>query len=185
MSLFSCWNGQKWLCLVSAPSLQGGNHLRDAGPRPNAGSVRRLRSKPKKAAPPAPPVQEDPKPVAPKAAAPMPIAPKPAEPKPAESKPETPAPRAPRAPRPERPPHQPKADKPLAPKPEKVFAPAAPGSVEEKIETFLKGLLERMGSTAVPMPGRTNLKSTRWSSSARIWVCSSVVVGKLWTPSST
>ena len=27
------------------------------------------------------------------------------------------------------------------------------------------------------MPGRTNLKSTRWSSSARIWVCSSVVVG--------
>lgn len=154
-------------------------------PAPTPALSAASRSKPKKAAPPAPPVQEDPKPVAPKAAAPMPIAPKPAEPKPAESKPETPAPRAPRAPRPERPPHQPKADKPLAPKPEKVFAPAAPGSVEEKIETFLKGLLERMGSTAVPMPGRTNLKSTRWSSSARIWVCSSVVVGKLWTPSST
>ena len=119
-------------------------------PAPTPALSAASRSKPKKAAPPAPPVQEDPKPVAPKAAAPMPIAPKPAEPKPAESKPETPAPRAPRAPRPERPPHQPKADKPLAPKPEKVFAPAAPGSVEEKIETFLKGLLERMGSTAVP-----------------------------------
>ncbi|MFR8334200.1 MAG: RNA-binding cell elongation regulator Jag/EloR [Oscillospiraceae bacterium] len=39
--------------------------------------------------------------------------------------------------------------------------------MEEKIETFLKGLLERMGSTAVPMPGRTNLKSTRWSSSGK------------------
>ena len=36
------------------------------------------------------------------------------------------------------------------PKPEKVFTPAAPGSIEEKIESFLKGLLERMGSTAVP-----------------------------------
>ena len=28
--------------------------------------------------------------------------------------------------------------------------PAAPGSVEEKIEVFLKGLLEHMGSAAVP-----------------------------------
>ena len=32
----------------------------------------------------------------------------------------------------------------------KEFAPAAAGSVEEKIEVFLKGLLENMGSTAVP-----------------------------------
>lgn len=32
----------------------------------------------------------------------------------------------------------------------KVYAPAEPGSVEEKIETFLKGLLEHMGSNAVP-----------------------------------
>ena len=31
-----------------------------------------------------------------------------------------------------------------------MFAPAAPGSVEEKIEVFIKGLLERMGSDAVP-----------------------------------
>jgi len=32
----------------------------------------------------------------------------------------------------------------------KAYAPAAPGSVEEKIEVFLKGLLEHMGSDAVP-----------------------------------
>jgi spoIIIJ-associated protein len=40
--------------------------------------------------------------------------------------------------------------KPEAPKEPKVFAPAEAGSVEEKIETFLKGLLEHMGSQAVP-----------------------------------
>lgn len=124
-------------------------------PAPTPALSAASRSKPKKAAPPVP---EVPKPAAPKAAAPKPIAPKPVEskpaaPKPVESKPEilaAPTPRAPRAPRPERPPQQPKAEKSLEPKPEKVFAPAAPGSVEEKIETFLKGLLERMGSTAVP-----------------------------------
>ena len=32
----------------------------------------------------------------------------------------------------------------------KVYAPAEAGSVEEKIEIFIKGLLEKMGSTAVP-----------------------------------
>jgi spoIIIJ-associated protein len=32
----------------------------------------------------------------------------------------------------------------------KVYTPAAEGSVEEKIEKFLKGLLEQMGSNAVP-----------------------------------
>ena len=32
----------------------------------------------------------------------------------------------------------------------KVYAPAAPGSGEEKIEVFLKGLLEHMDSPAVP-----------------------------------
>ena len=46
----------------------------------------------------------------------------------------------------------PKAEpKKEAPKAEpKVYAPAAAGSVEEKIEVFLKGLLEHMGSQAVP-----------------------------------
>ena len=52
-----------------------------------------------------------------------------------------------------------KADAPKAPKAEKVekkaeapktYTPAEAGSVEEKIETFLKGLLEHMDSTAVP-----------------------------------
>ena len=78
------------------------------------------RSKPKAAAPVKKP--EAAKPEAPKAAAPKAEAPKKAEPK-AEPK------------------------KPAAPK---VFAPAAPGSVEEKIEVFLKGLLEHMNSDAVP-----------------------------------
>ncbi len=43
--------------------------------------------------------------------------------------------------------------KPAAPKQPaapKEYAPAQPGSVEEKIEIFLKGLLEHMGSQAVP-----------------------------------
>ena len=67
-------------------------------------------------------------------------------------KPEPPKTEAPKA--------EPKAEKPVAPKAEapkaekpkaepKVYAPAEPGSVEEKIETFLNGLLAGMGSTAV------------------------------------
>ena len=48
-------------------------------------------------------------------------------------------------------PEAPKAErKPEAPKEPKVFAPAEAGSVEEKIEQFLKGLLENMGSKAEP-----------------------------------
>ncbi len=65
-----------------------------------------------------------------------------------------PAPAAPKAepkaeaPKAEKKPEAPKAEKkPAAPK---EFAPAAPGSVEEKIEQFLKGLLEHMNSDAVP-----------------------------------
>ena len=51
---------------------------------------------------------------------------------------------------------EPKPEKKAEPKPEKkpaepkVYAPAQPGSTEEKIEIFLKGLMEHMGSTAVP-----------------------------------
>ena len=48
---------------------------------------------------------------------------------------------------------EPKPEKKEAPKKvaaPKEFAPAAPGSVEEKIEIFLKGLLEHMNSQAVP-----------------------------------
>ncbi len=39
---------------------------------------------------------------------------------------------------------------PKAPAEPKVYAPAEAGSVEEKIEQFIKGLLENMGSNAVP-----------------------------------
>ena len=68
---------------------------------------------------------------------------------------------APEAPKPRKEKKQtPKAEKkpetPKAPKAEKkveapkTFAPAEPGSTEEKIEQFIKGLLEKMGSDAVP-----------------------------------
>ena len=39
---------------------------------------------------------------------------------------------------------------PSAPTEPKVYAPAEPGSTEEHIEIFIKGLLEHMGSDAVP-----------------------------------
>ena len=86
------------------------------------------------------------------------------EPKPVEKKPEpkieaTPKaekpvekksepPKAPKAPKPERAPKAPKAE--AAPKAERTYAPAESGSNEEKIEQFIKGLLENMGSQAVP-----------------------------------
>ena len=69
---------------------------------------------------------------------------KPEEPK-AEVKPAAPK-AAPKAETPK----APKEPKVKAPKAPKVYAPAEPGSVEEKIELFLKGLLEHMGSKAVP-----------------------------------
>ena len=73
----------------------------------------------------------------------------------------------PEAPKSEKKAEAPKVEKPKAPKTEKkaektvektekkaaepkVYAPAEAGSVEEKIETFLKGLLEHMDSKAVP-----------------------------------
>ena len=73
------------------------------------------------------------------------IAPKQEAPAPA-PKAEAPRKEAPKAEKP-----APKADAP-APKAkvEKTYAPAEAGSTEEKIETFIKGLLEHMGSNAVP-----------------------------------
>ncbi len=99
------------------------------------------RSKPKA---PAAPVK---KPDAPKQAEPKQEAPK-AEPpkseKPAAPKQEPKAPRAPKAPR------EPKPAASKVPAAPKTYAPAEPGSVEEKIEVFIKGLLEHMDSKAVP-----------------------------------
>ena len=101
-----------------------------ADPKPEPQAVKSAlgsasRSKPRPAAAPVK------KPEAPKAEAPKPEAPK--------------VEKAPKQPKPERKPEAPKA-----PKEPKVFAPVEAGSVEEKIETFLKGLLEQMGSNAVP-----------------------------------
>ena len=102
------------------------------------------RSKPKAAAPvKKPEPKAEPKPEAPKAEAPK-----------AEKKPEPVKAEKPKAER--------KSEKPKAPKAEKKieapveYAVAAAGSVEEKIETFIKGLLEHMDSTAVPHAWKEN-----------------------------
>jgi len=81
---------------------------------------------------------------------PKPEAPK-AEPKKEAPKAE-PKPEAPKAPKAEKPKAEkaPKKETPKAPAEPKVYTPAEPGSVEEKIESFIKGLLEHMGSQAVP-----------------------------------
>ena len=121
------------------------------------------RSKPKAAAPVKQP--EAPKPQQPKAEAPKAEAPK-AEPK-AEKKAEAPkaepkaekkaeAPKAQHPKAEKKPRNEKKNDAPKQPKAEKKndapkeYAPAAPGSTEEKIEQFIKGLLEHMDSAAVP-----------------------------------
>ncbi len=70
------------------------------------------------------------------------------EAKPAAPKAETPKAETPKAEPPKE--RKPKAPKVEAPAEPKVYVPAEPGSVEEKIEVFLKGLLEHMGSAAVP-----------------------------------
>ena len=91
------------------------------------------------------------KPEAPKAEAPKaPVAPKAEAPKqeaPKVEKPKTPKTEKPKAP---------KAETVKAPKEPKVYAPAEAGSVEEKIEQFLKGLLEHMNSKAVPHAWKEN-----------------------------
>ena len=99
------------------------------------------------------------KPEAPKAEAPKAEAPKaPTAPKAEAPKVEAPkveAPKAPKTPKAEKP-KAPKAETPKAPAEPKVYAPAEPGSVEEKIEQFLKGLLEHMNSKAVPHAWKEN-----------------------------
>ena len=117
-------------------------------PKPEAPKVAlssASRSKPKPAKKP-----EDPKAEAPKAepkveapkAAPVKEAPKPAAPKAEE------APKPEKKERREKKPQAPK--EPKEPKQPKEYVPAQPGSVEEKIEQFIAGLLEHMGSQAVP-----------------------------------
>ena len=105
------------------------------------------RSKPKAA-----PVKKVEAPKAPEAPKAEPVK---AEAPKAEKKPE--APKAPKAEKKAEAPKAkaPKAEKKAEPKTEKKvelapYTPAQPGSVEEKIETFIKGLLEHMDSKAVP-----------------------------------
>lgn len=127
-------------------------------PKPASALSSASRSKPKKAAPKA----EAPKAEAPKAEAPKPVAPasrveapKPTAPAPkAEaSKAEAPKPKKAREPREPREPRQPKQSK--EPKVLKEYAPAPEGSVEASIESFLRGLMEHMGSAAVPHAEKT------------------------------
>ena len=81
----------------------------------------------------------------------------------AAKKPEAPKEEKPVAPKVEAPKPQLKAEKQATPKQEKKapvapkeYTPAQPGSIEEKIEVFLKGLLEHMGSAAVPHAWKEN-----------------------------
>ena len=98
--------------------------LKPEAPKSALGSASRSKPKTEKKV-------EAPKVEAPKAEAPKAATPKQEKPK-AEKKVEAP-----------------KAEPKKAAEP-KVYAPAEPGSVEEKIEQFIKGLLEHMNSSAVP-----------------------------------
>ena len=105
-------------------------------------------SRSKKPAP-APVKKAEPKVEAPKVEAPK------AEVKPAAPKTETPkAPKESKPRQPKAPKAEPKAEAPKAEP--KHYTPAEPGSVEEKIEVFIKGLLEHMGSQAVPHAWQEN-----------------------------
>jgi len=121
----------------------------ETGPKPALSSA--SRSKPKKYTP---PVKAEPAP-APAAA---PAAPKAQESRPAERKqPQERKNAEPRKPQ-EKKQQTAKQTAPKEPKPAAApveYAPAAPGSVEEKIEVFIKGLLEHMGSDAVPHAVKT------------------------------
>ena len=94
----------------------------------------------------------------PKATAIPGVTPEPAKPEAPKPAPKQEAPKAPRQDKPKAPRPEKKAEPvkaPKEPKPEKkaepkVYTPAEPGSTEEKIEQFIKGLLEHMGSQAVP-----------------------------------
>ena len=129
---------------------------------------------PKPVTPPAPPAPAEPAPAlsaasrkpkkqAPKLEKPLEMPKPPVMPAPPKAEPRKEAPKlekAVKAEKPEKPekparPEQkkqaPRKEAPkAAPKAEKAYAPAEPGSQEERVERFLKGLLERMDSEAVP-----------------------------------
>ena len=119
------------------------------------------RSKPKKEKPKAeqPKVVNLPKAEQPRVAAPLPVAeqPRPEQPKADKSqrrdRRDKNRAKADETPKPQ------KQDKPRQEKPKaepKEYAPAAPGSMEERIEQFIQGLLQHMGSDAVPHCAKTD-----------------------------
>ena len=127
----------------------------EEAPKPKSALGAASRSKPKAVKKPVAPKVEAPKPEvkpepvkteAPKAAPQKEAAPKAEKPRKAEKKHD--APKAPKAPKTEK--------KQEAPKASKTYTPAAEGSVEQKIETFIAGLLEKMGSNAVPHAWKEN-----------------------------
>ncbi len=129
----------------------------DPIPAPEAAPKTALSSASRSAKPPKPPKKETPKEVTP------------------ENKPEIrkvdkalnpPKARPERQDRPRRDKPQPKAprqqpEEKKAPAEPKVYVPAEPGSTEERIEVFLKGLLEHMGSDAVPHAWKVEENSYR------------------------
>ena len=115
-------------------------------PKVALSSASRSKPKAKPAAPKAEPKVEAPK----VEAKPEPKAEKKPEPKKEAPK----ADKQPKAPKENKAPKAPKEAK--APVQTREYTPAEPGSVEEKIETFLKGLLEHMGSQAVPHAWKEN-----------------------------
>lgn len=81
----------------------------------------------------------------------------PKQPAPRKEAPRKEAPKLEKLPKPEQPKKAeqlkkpaPRKEAPKQPAAPKTYAPAEPGSQEERVETFLKGLLERMESDAVP-----------------------------------
>ena len=125
-------------------------------PKVALSSASRSKPKAKPAAPKAEPKVEAPKVEAPKVEAPKAEAkPEPKVEKKPEPKKEAPkAEKQPKAPKENKAPKAPKEAK--APVQPREYAAAEPGSVEEKIEVFLKGLLEHMGSQAVPHAWKEN-----------------------------
>jgi len=121
-----------------APALSGASRSKPKKYEPKTEPLKPLNPLPPKA-----PKAEAPKAEAPKAEAPKAEAPK------AERKNEQP--------RKSRPAKQPR---PAAAPVEKEYEAAAPGSVEERIEIFIKGLLEHMGSDAVPHAWKSKDSST-------------------------
>ena len=111
------------------------------------------RSKPKKEKPQAPAakVVDLPKAEKPRVTAPLPVAEPPKAEKPRRDRREKS--------RTKEEPKAPKQEKPRQEKPKaepKEYTPAAPGSMEERIEQFIQGLLVHMGSDAVPHCAKTD-----------------------------